>query len=58
MNGEGWLVSYFQDHELWKLFSADFACLVDRLDQIKEQAGGDRAEPSTKEILESFFPSL
>jgi 2-oxoglutarate ferredoxin oxidoreductase subunit beta len=36
----------------------DQPTLVDRLDQIKAQAGGDEDEPSTKKILETFFPSL
>ena len=38
------------------LYEVDTPSLVDRLTEMKEHALGDGPEPSTREILESFYP--
>jgi 2-oxoglutarate ferredoxin oxidoreductase subunit beta len=40
------------------LFERHEPSLVDRLDEIKMRAAGDQPEPTTREILETFFPKL
>jgi len=40
------------------LYEVEQPSLVDRLDQIKADAQGDGPEPSTREILETFFPKF
>jgi 2-oxoglutarate ferredoxin oxidoreductase subunit beta len=40
------------------LFERHEPSLVDRLEEIKIRAMGDRPEPTTREMLETFFPNL
>jgi 2-oxoglutarate ferredoxin oxidoreductase subunit beta len=40
------------------LFRREEPSLIDRLEEVKQRAMGGRPEPTTREILETFYPAL